>query len=249
MRELQSLEKELRGVAGEDSYFEARQLLESAEDEEQLKSRISRRKSGEPLQYILGEWEFYGIKLSVSPKVLIPRPDSETLAESAIGRIRERGYRKVLDLCCGSGCIGLAIKKHTEAEITLGDISPDALEVARHNAESNGLEVEIVCSDMFDSIEGEYDCIVINPPYLSKRDMENLQREVEFEPKIALYGGEDGLSFYRRIAKDYGKHLKKGGSLFMEIGYGQAESVMAMFENGQAIRDLNGIERVIVTEE
>ncbi len=239
----------LKPVAGEDSRFEARQLVYSTDDQIELEHRALRRQQGEPLQYILGEWEFYGLPMKVDPNVLIPRADTETLCELAIKRITDRGYKSVLDLCTGSGCIGIAIKKHTDARVILADISPEALALAGKNAELNGADTMLIRSDLFSSIEGTFDCIVINPPYLSRADMDSLQREVRFEPSLALFGGDDGLDFYRRIAADYKKHLAKGGTLCMEIGYNQAQSVLAMFDNGEVYRDCCGKDRVIIVEE
>lgn len=249
MKARAEIEARLRAVVGEDSAIEARELLASTDDERELERRINRRISGEPLQYILGEWDFYGMNFKLSPAVLIPRPDTEILVETAIGLIRERGYKSVLDLCTGSGCIGIAIGGHTRATIALSDISGSALEVAKLNAQRHGLTAELIRSDLFENIEASFDCIVCNPPYLSEADMGSLQRELLHEPREALFGGADGLDFYRRIARCYLSHLNRGGSLLLEIGSMQGESVKRIFNGGVLVRDYGGRDRVLIVED
>ena len=207
---------------------------------------IARRQTREPLQYIEGEAAFMGLTFRVAPGVLIPRQDTETLVEAALGLIKERGYRTVLDLCCGTGCIGISLAALSGAAVTLADISADALALARENAEKNGVCARVTETNLFSNIKRSFDLIACNPPYLSDADMAALQREVRFEPALALYGGADGLDFYRRIRTEYAAHLNPGGALLLEVGFGQAAAVCALFgENAYALRDLCGVERVV----
>lgn len=210
---------------------------------------VEQRLSGQPLQYILGEWEFYGLPFYVDERALIPRQDTELLVETAISMIQQRGYQSCLDLCTGSGCIAVSIAKHAHTSVTASDISVDALELAQENAALNEVRVTFVESDLFDRIDGKFDLICCNPPYLSKEDMEHLQKEVSFEPALALYGGADGLDFYRRIANDYQAHLNAGGALLLEIGSTQAETAAALFAaKTSVLNDLAGNPRVLVVE-
>ena len=210
---------------------------------------LERRVNGEPLQYILGEWSFMGLTFYTDERALIPRQDTELLAETAIRLIQECGYSNVLDLCTGSGCVAISIAKQTGATLTATDVSADALTLARENAELNEVSVALIESDLFSNIKGKFDLISCNPPYLSQADMDQLQTEVTFEPKLALFGGEDGLDFYRRIAKEYLKHLNDGGTLLLEIGSTQADSVSSLFSAKiSLLNDLCGNPRVIMVE-
>ena len=210
---------------------------------------VEQRLSGQPLQYILGEWEFYGLPFYVDERALIPRQDTELLVETAISMIQQRGYQSCLDLCTGSGCIAVSIAKHAQTSVTASDISVDALELAQENAALNEVRVTFVESDLFDRIDGKFDLICCNPPYLSKEDMEHMQKEVSFEPALALYGGVDGLDFYRRIASEYQAHLNLGGALLLEIGNMQAETAAALFTaKTSVLNDLAGNPRVLVVE-
>lgn len=221
-------------------------------DEEQLRilgELIERREKGEPLQYILGEWEFMGFPFAVDERVLIPRQDTELLCETALERIRNYAYRNVLDLCTGSGCVAIALQKLAGVQMTASDASRDALDVAKENAKLNDAEVEFVESDLFNCVEGKFDLITCNPPYLSEQDMAVLQKEIKFEPAAALYGGVDGLDFYRRIANEYKPHLEAGGTLLLEIGSTQGENVCTLFGgNAKILNDLNGNPRVMIVE-
>ena len=211
---------------------------------------LERRINGEPLQYILGEWEFMGLPFYTDERALIPRPETELLAETAIRLIEERGYRQALDLCTGSGCVAVSIAKRTNAEVAASDVSADALALARENAELNKVSIELIESDLFQNLPGRYDLIACNPPYLSQADMEHLQAEVAFEPKQALFGGEDGLDCYRRIAKTYREHLKDGGVLLLEIGSTQAESAANLFSAKTSVtNDLAGNPRLLIVED
>ncbi|MBQ7113552.1 MAG: peptide chain release factor N(5)-glutamine methyltransferase [Clostridia bacterium] len=217
---------------------------------EKLLTMVERRLTGEPLQYILGEWEFMGLPFKVDSRALIPRQDTETLAEAAIELLKKRKRLRVLDLCCGTGCIGISLAVLAKAQVTLADISRDALKLAKENAALNGINAAFLETDLFSAVEGEFDLIVSNPPYISAKDMASLQKEVRFEPALALFGGEDGLDLYRRIAGTYKPHLAPGGAILLEVGAGEAEDVKALLgEGAYAIRDLCGIDRVVIKDE
>ena len=207
-----------------------------------LKNYSDERLKGIPLQYILGEWEFMGLTFRTRPCALIPRQDTETLCEEAL----QIGGETVLDMCCGTGCIGISLAKLGGMKASFADISPDCIALAGENAELNGIEGRFFQSDLFENIQGKYSLICCNPPYIPSGAIAGLQKEVLREPVLALDGGEDGLDFYRRIAKDYSKHLNIGGRLLIEVGAGQAGDVIKIFGGGRAVRDLCGIERVIV---
>ncbi len=217
--------------------------------------------NGEPLAYILGEWEFYGLKLHVSPHVLIPRDDTCAVASLAIQQalFLEKDPR-ILDLCTGSGCIGLAVASRVkDARLTLGDISREALAVAKKNITRNHLSGRVSAMQV-DALSkpsaflGKFDMIVANPPYITTEEMQVLPRSVkEFEPHLALHGGDDGLIFYRSIASNYRDALKPGGFLCFEFGMGQGNAVCEILEaNGYTIlersRDYNDRERACLAQ-
>lgn len=210
---------------------------------------VARRAAREPLQYITGEAPFMGLMLSAAPNVLIPRFDTETLCEQAFARLR--GEERVLDLCTGSGALAVAIsQRFPRARVCAGDISADALSLARQNAARCGAAVEFRLGDLFAPFAGErFDMIVSNPPYIPTADMATLQEEVRREPALALDGGADGLDFYRRIAREAPSHLTAGGWLLLEIGSGQARDVCALLEGEFAqisvYDDLNGLHRAV----
>lgn len=219
------------------------------DEEARLDAALARRKSGEPVQYIFGRAPFMGYEFFVDKRVLIPRMDTENLCEAAYNYINRKKGARVLDLCAGSGAIGISLKRMCpHINLTLSDISPEAGEVQRINAE--GLDgVEILTGDMFDTVAGmKFDLIVCNPPYIPSGDIPGLQSEVLLEPSLALDGGEDGLDFYRLLAKKCRGHLNDGGRIYMEIGYDQAGAVCALFGGGTVIKDLNGLDRVVWTE-
>lgn len=221
-------------------------------DEEQIAiigEMMEQRLSGQPLQYILGEWAFMGLPFYTDARALIPRQDTELLAETAIQMIRERNYQTCVDLCTGSGCVAISIAKLAGIDVTASDISAEALSLAQENATLNETKVAFLESDLFAQIPGSYDLITCNPPYLTLDDMNHLQKEVSFEPAIALYGGGDGLDYYRKIAWEYKRHLNKGGAMLLEIGSTQAESAAALFDvKTHVLKDLNGNPRVLVVE-
>ena len=222
----------------------------------QLTQRIL---TGEPLAYVLGEWEFYGMTLTVNSSVLIPRDDTCAVTDLAIQQALYLGDTpRILDLCTGSGCIGLAIAARVkDAKVTLADISRDALQVARKNVSAQKLSGRVTCVQA-DALEepaaflGKFDLIVSNPPYITTREMRDLPHSVAgFEPGMALHGGDDGLVFYRSITEKYRSALKPGGYLCFEFGMGQGDAVCALLEdNGFTIlersRDYNERERAVL---
>ena len=202
--------------------------------------------AGEPLDYVLGNSEFCGIKLKVDNRVLIPRFETEILANLAVETIGDDSSA-VLDLCTGSGCIAAVIAKSTNAVITAADISDDALEVAKENLK--GKKVNIVKSDMFENINGKFDLIVSNPPYVRSSDIDGLAPQVTAQPRIALDGGDDGLEFYRIIAKRAPEFLNEHGTLMTEIGFDQADDVKKLFKKlgkCEVVKDLDGKDRIVV---
>ena len=222
---------------------------------------VRRRAAGEPLQYIRGRADFGGVTLRVDERVLIPRQDTESLALAAIARLGANCLRggerpqRILDLCTGSGAVIIDIAKACKAAdcaCAAADISGDALCLARENARQNGVKVEFWQGDLFAAVPKgrRFDIITCNPPYLSRADMEDLQNEVRREPALALYGGEDGLDFYRRLAREAMEYLMPGGNLLMEIGSGQAAAVRQIFSawNTQVFQDLNGLDRVVAAD-
>lgn len=217
----------------------------SAENDGLLAQMIDRRLRGEPLQYLLGEWSFLGLSMRVRRGVLIPRADTEVVAERAISFLRERRSRRVLDLCCGAGCIGIALAVYAEAQVVAADISAACCALAGENAARNGIPLDIRRGDLFEPVQSEerFDLMVCNPPYLSAADLTSLQAEVAFEPRLALDGGVDGLDFYRRIAAGFGKHLVDDGALLVEIGSTQAPAVRELLGDGEVLRDYAGLPR------
>lgn len=233
---------------------------------DRLDSLTARRLKGEPVQYIVGSVGFWGLTIRVGPGVLIPRPETELLVEtalkelgrpagdaSAVARVLPR--MRILDLCTGSGCIALALAKHFPSAIVYGiEKSGTALNYALTNARHNGIRnVCFIVGDLFGPLRPvQFQCILSNPPYVRSGDIAGLQREVrDFEPLEALNGGEDGLSFYRRIFADAGTRLASGGLLLLEVGWGQAEAIRHMASAaGMAsvsfVNDCAGIERIAV---
>ena len=208
--------------------------------------------TGRPLWYIIGDTDFYGYKIKVDERVLIPRPETEELAQQVISSAEEGD--SILDLCTGSGAIAIAVYKELEknrrkVSVTASDISAEALELAKENALENNADIAFVQSDLFSRIRGRYDIIVSNPPYIPTKEIESLQREVrDFEPRGALDGGEDGLDFYRRIAENATKYLSRGGMLIMEVGLGEAEEVVKLFkycDYAMILKDLQGVDRFV----
>ena len=210
-----------------------------------------KRQKGEPLWRVFGKVDFYGYDITVNPNVLCPRPETEYLAQKAIELATASS--KVLDMCSGSGCISIAIAGEVGCNVVAGDISQEALDVARQNANANNVadKIQFVCSDMFESIDGKFDIIVSNPPYIPTQDISKLDKEVkDYDPHIALDGGVDGLDFYRVFADKASDYLNDGGYLLLEVGIDQASSVAEMLKGYECevIKDLQGIDRIIVAK-
>ena len=232
-------------------------LYLTPEVEKQVWDLVQRHLDGEPVAYLIGEWEFYGLPLDINEHVLIPRVDTEVLAREAIDFVKEQGKCRVLDLCAGSGCVGLAIAAQArQTRVVLGELSEGALRICRQNIRRNGLSGQVVPL-MMDVMEGpspqlgEFDCIVSNPPYIPTSTLPSLSPEVRCEPEAALDGGEDGLTFYRALLFDYAKYLKVDGFFLLEIGYDQAEAVRLLArESGfpvcRLLRDYGGQDRVLL---
>ena len=233
-------------------------LYASPEREAQVRRLVERRMAGEPVAYLIGEWEFYGLPLDISQDVLIPRADTEVLAEQAIAYIQTLGECRVLDLCAGSGCVGLAIASQApQARVVLGEIDDSALKICRQNIRRNSLSARVMPIQM-DAREkparslGEFQCIVSNPPYIPTGDIAGLEASVrDYEPHMALDGGADGMDFYRSIAEQWKEALAPGGRIYFEVGIGQADAVLRLmrsqgFGDLQIIKDHHKIPRVVL---
>ena len=235
-----------------------RDLYASEEVCAEMERNVQRLLRGEPLPYVLGEWEFYGLPLYVTPDVLIPRDDTCAVTEIAIKKALFLDQDpRILDLCCGSGCIGLAIASRVkDARVTLADISKEALTVAKKNIQRNHLggrvssiqvDARVPCAAFL----GKFDLIVSNPPYVKDGEMETLPISVkDYEPSLALRGGEDGLDFYRAISANFRNALKPGGILCFEFGMGQGDGVCHILEEEgytvlERVRDYNNRERAV----
>ncbi|MBE7003519.1 MAG: peptide chain release factor N(5)-glutamine methyltransferase [Ruminococcaceae bacterium] len=232
-------------------------LYAPPEAERALEELAARHLAGEPVAYLLGEWEFYGVPLDISRAVLIPRPDTEVLAARAIEAAQGFAEPRVLDLCAGSGCIGLAVAKHApNARVLLGELDEEALKLCRQNIRRNQL-TERVSTMRIDAREkpsrqlGEFDVLVCNPPYIPTADIETLDTSVrDHEPRLALDGGADGLDFYRAVCALWREALRPSGRLLFEVGIGQADTVLRLmrasgFGDVQVEKDLNDIPRVV----
>ena len=256
----------------EDAAFDARCLLEdfgglprghaaddtllTAEQETVLQTALSQRADGRPLQYILGEWEFLNLTLKVGEGVLIPRPDTELLCEVAAEYLRDITAPRVLDLCAGSGCVGLGVAAlHPDALVTEVELSDAAMGYLKQNVlRYPDYAVTVRQADVltdYAAFDGPYDAILSNPPYIPTNHLPSLQKEVQQEPKMALDGDADGLKFYRTIAEHWCGKLAQKGFCAVEVGVGQAEDVAALFtaqglETTAIFPDLAGIPRVVV---
>ncbi len=227
----------------------------SDEEENRFRAFVQRRARREPFQYIAGEREFYGLEFSVTPAVLIPRPETELLVEAAIEILRSKNEPRFCEIGVGSGCISVSILNEIKAARAVAfDVSEKALRIAAANAErhrvADRLKLEI--SNVFENLKGEkFDLIVSNPPYISAEEFRDLQTEVrDFEPALALTDGENGLTIVKKIIKDAPKFLKSNSFLLLEIGYGQAEIVREMFaprfwKSVEILPDLQGIPRTV----
>ena len=217
---------------------------------------VKRRCNHEPLQYIIGMWDFHKFSFKVGEGVLIPRPETEILVDFAIEKINKHGYTVVFDLCCGSGCIGLSVAKLCpQVKVYCVDVSDKALEYTRQNKELLAADnVTVVKADILESMGfvglPRPDMILSNPPYIKTDEIKTLQEEVQFEPKLALDGGGDGLVFYRSLSEIWYPFIKRGGYLAMECGEDQAEDIVSLFvdkaDKGRVIKDAAGLDRVVV---
>jgi release factor glutamine methyltransferase len=231
------------------------QLCLEKQEQSRLSEIINRYIAGEPLQYLLGFTWFMDSKFTVGPQVLIPRSDTEILCESAIQAIREKNRPvQILDLCSGSGCIGISILKACpDSRLVMADISEYAVSLSRKNARDliPGLDYQVIQSDLFDALPDEnFDFIVSNPPYIASPIVDGLEDRVKkYEPRLALDGGPDGLTVYRRMISEAPSHLSSGGMLILEIGYDQAAAVKNLLENAhftniRLLKDYGGNYRV-----
>lgn len=256
----------------DDAEFDARCMIEQAAGRQlefiqtltdaqtaAVRDMANRRITGEPLQYILGEWEFFGMRLFVGEGVLIPRPDTEILVETVLDWCRNQQKPRILDLCTGSGCIALALQKHLPgAEVHALDLSEAALSYARRNADYHGLPVQFRQGDVLDAnlpgTMGKFDIIVSNPPYLTAEEMTRLQAEIQHEPASALAAGEDGMLFYCGITQHWKNCLHPGGLLAYEIGEQQGGAVADLLERHgfagiQVIQDYAHHDRVVIGQD
>ncbi len=214
---------------------------------EKITSYVKERATGKPLAYVLGDTSFYGIEIKCDERALIPRPETEELVKCVLDNAKEKNT--VLDLCTGSGCIAIALSKLNGYKVTATDISDKALSLAKENAERLGEEISFVKSDMFENVDGTFDVIVSNPPYIKTKDIKSLQKEVrDFEPESALDGGEDGLKYYEIIANNAATHINDCGMIFLEVGIDEAESVAKLLEKDFDVeikKDIEGIDRIV----
>lgn len=241
-----------------EQFFRDLPLYASKEVENRVEELTERRLAGEPVAYIIGEWEFYGLPLDISRDVIIPRSDTETLAERAILLAKAAGEgARVLDLCAGSGCVGLAVAANApNCRVVLADLSEGALRVCKQNVRRNSFNARVTCVQA-DALAApsaslwDFDVIACNPPYIPHKDLPDLDVSVkDYEPWGALDGGVDGLDFYRAVSANWGTALRLGGSLIFEVGMGQApavEQIMAQngFENIVTHQDPRGVWRVV----
>lgn len=200
---------------------------------------IKRASKDEPVQYIIGEMDFYSAKIKVDPRALIPRQETEILV-SMISKENPKG--SLWDLCTGSGCIGIALKKkHPDLDVTLTDISQDALDLAKENAEKNNVDVQLAFGDLFEPLKGKKtDFIVCNPPYIRESEYKGLDASLKFEPKLALVSGKTGIEFYERLAKEISSFLNPNGKAYFEIGSTQGEVLKELFPTGRLENDWAG---------
>ena len=240
-----------------EQFYRDMALYASDPVEEKLAELLERRLAGEPVAYLIGEWEFYGLPLDISESVLIPRPDTETLVDHVVAWLRPLPECRVLDLCAGSGCIGLAIASQVPgARVVLGELDEGALRICRQNIRRNSLSGQVVSLKM-DALSdppprlGDFDCLVCNPPYIPSGDIAGLDVSVrDYEPHLALDGGTDGLDFYRSVCRRWRDVLHTGSRLAFEVGIGQADSVLRLmraqgFGDIQVVKDHNDIPRVV----
>lgn len=226
----------------------------TAEQEKEFFEGIKKLENNIPLQYIVNYQEFMKLPFYVDKNVLIPRQDTEVVVEEAIKLIKKNNYKKVLDLCTGSGAIAVSIAKYTDAKVVATDVSKEALQIAQKNAIVNGVrdKIKFIESDMFDKVKDKFDLIVSNPPYIRTAEIDNLQAIVKNEPMLALDGDTDGLKFYRIISENAHKYLNTGGYLVLEIGFDQKQEVKDLLMKNHKLveckQDLGQNDRVIISK-
>ena len=237
------------GTNRNDLYVHGDREMEHDEFERYL-LLIKERQKHVPLQHLTGEQDFMGLTFKVNEHVLIPRQDTEVLVEEVLLHLHD-GMR-ILDMCTGSGCILLSLLRYSnDCEGVGADVSEDALAVANRNREQLGIDAKFIKSNLFENVEGKFDIIVSNPPYIESKVVETLMEEVkDYEPHLALDGGADGLDFYREITTEAKKYLCRGGMLFFEIGYNQAQAVSSLLKEAGYVevevkKDLAGLDRVV----
>ncbi|MFS9053748.1 peptide chain release factor N(5)-glutamine methyltransferase [Streptococcus infantis] len=247
--------RSLKNLSFTDFVFALQQ--EVTEEEKQFVEEIFKKLAAHiPAQYIIGHAEFFGMKLKVDERVLIPRPETEELVDLILTENPEKNL-KVLDIGTGSGAIALALAKNRpDWSVTAADISQDALDLSLENANAQNLNLSFIKSDCFSEISAKYDIIVSNPPYISREDQEEVGLNVlHSEPHLALFADEDGLAIYRRIAEDSKDYLNDGGKIYLEIGYKQGQSVPALFMENlpekrvRTLKDQFGQDRMVVIDD
>ena len=267
------VKKKLQAAGIEDYVFEAKQIIKhitglsatqiltqynnklSLFQENNLTALLRQREIRYPLQYIFGEWDFYGRPFYVGPGVLVPRADTETLIEAALEFLKEKQNPEILDLCAGSGCIGITLAKEMESSnVLMVEKFDEAIRYAKRNIDRNSVSnAEIQKGDIFESAfsDRKFDIIVSNPPYIPQNEMEEISPETKFEPETALLAKENGMQFYKAIINNYKDSLKEGGAIAFEVGINQSERVAKLleaagFKNITVKKDLNSIERVVI---
>ncbi len=269
-----SVRDKLKKMRKEDTHLQAKRLLsfvlqksendcivygkENVTEEEiaKINKYLNEMQEGMPIQYITKEQEFMGLSFYVDENVLIPQPDTEILVEEVMALYNQEEQRSILDLCTGSGCIGISLAKYfTNSQVYLSDISPEALSIAQKNCLKNKVSnIQILQSNLLENILGEFDIIVSNPPYIASKEIPNLSKEVQKEPYIALDGGVEGMEFYQKIVQQTPHFLKQNGHLCLEIGYNQKEKVEKLlkqskfFKDWYTKKDLSGLDRVVVAQ-
>ena len=221
-----------------------------AEQEKVIREKAELRLNNVPVEKIFNKAYFFGMEFKVDENVLSPRPESELLVETALKYIKENNYKSVLDICTGSGCLAISIKKNAEVDVTASDVSNKALQIAKFNAKNLNVDISFIRSNMFEKIEGKFDLIISNPPYIDSEEVKTLEKEVfENDPLIALDGGEFGLKFYNIIHENLRKYLNENGMLIIEIGEDQRELLTSLFNDFnlvECINDYAGHDRVLV---
>lgn len=243
-------------VQRKEMFFINEQEIE-IEKQLQYEQSIEKIVQGIPMQYITNYQEFMKLPFYVNENVLIPRPDTEILVEDVLEIVKKEKKQRILDLCTGSGCIGISLAFYLEnVQVSISDISKNALEIAEKNIKENNVEekIKIIQSNLFENIEEKFDIIVSNPPYIETKKVQTLSKQVQKEPKLALDGGEDGLNFYKKIIEHSPNYLKKDGYLCLEIGYNQKEAVEQLLKENRNFKqihvkqDLAGNNRVVTVK-